>query len=122
MPTRLRFFGVISAVIAWIVTVTVPLYATSSDTVTSDGATTSTEGTATLIEVNGWGGAIPGLILVLLSVGVWRAPYVMARWICLGLFLAFTALTMFSIGMFFLPAALLLILGISLERGDPEPV
>lgn len=117
MSARLRLIGVVLAVIAWVATLTLPLYATSSETVGADGSLTSSEGTATLIEVNGWGAAIPGLILVALAVGVWRARLVLVRWVCLGVFLVLTALFLASIGLFFLPAALLLILGVSLDGG-----
>ena len=118
MSARVRLVAVALAVIAWIATLTLPLYSTSSETVGSDGTSETVEGTATLIEVNGWGAAVPGLVLVALAVGVWRARTILPRWICLGLFLALTALLFASIGVFFLPAALLLILGVSLERGE----
>lgn len=120
MPARLRLIGVVLAVVAWIATLTLPLYATSSETAGPDGSLTASEGTATLIEVNGWSAAIPGLILVALAVGVWRAPHLLVRWICLGVLLVLTALFLASIGLFFLPAALLLILGVSFDRGE-EP-
>lgn len=117
MSGRLRLVGVVLAVIAWVATLSLPLYSSSSETAQADGSITSTEATATLIEVNGWGAAIPGLILVALAVGVWRAPPVLVRWVCLALFLVLTALFLASIGLFFLPAALLLILGVSLDGG-----
>lgn len=110
MHRRIRLAGVVLAVIAWIATLTLPLYATAS----SDGS----QGTATLIEVNGWGAAIPGLLLVLFALGVWLAPLMVVRWIFLALFLALTALAMASIGMFFLPAAFALIIGVSMDRGE----
>lgn len=118
MSARLRLIGVALAAIAWVASLTLPLYATSSETAGPDGSLTSSEGTATLIEVNGWGAALPGLILVALAVGVWRAPNLLVRWICLAIFLLLTALFFASIGLFFLPAALLLILGVSLDRGE----
>lgn len=120
MSSRLRLVGAALAVVAWGLTLFAPLYSTATDTAGADGSLTSTEGTATLIEVNGWGAAIPGLVLVALAVGVWRAPGVLVRWVCLGLFLAITALFLASIGLFFLPAALLLILGVSLD-GSGQP-
>ena len=50
MNRRLSLIGVVLAVVAWIATLTLPLYSTES----SDGSS----GTATLIEVNGWGAAL----------------------------------------------------------------
>ena len=110
MNRRLSLIGVVLAVVAWIATLTLPLYSTES----SDGSS----GTATLIEVNGWGAAVPGLLLVIFALVVWLAPLMMVRWIGLALFLALAALGMASIGMFFLPAALLLSLGVSMDRGE----
>ena len=110
MHARIRMIGVILAAVAWIATLTLPLYASAS----SDGS----QGTATLIEVNGWGGAVPGLLLVTFALGVWLAPHMMVRWLFLALFLALTALGLASIGMFFLPAALALIIGVSMDRGE----
>lgn len=120
MGSRFRLFGVLAAVVAYVVTLTLPLYETATETSTDGGLVTSESGRTTLIEVNGWGAAVPGLILVLLAVVVWQARYVLLRWIPLGLFLLLTALMMLSIGMFFLPAALLLILGISLDSGSED--
>ena len=117
MHRHFRLIGVILAAIAWVLSLILPIYATATETAQPDGTMTASEGTATLIEVNGWGAAIPGLILVALAVGVWRARHMMVRWICLGLFLALTALSMLSIGFLFLPAALFLILGVSMDRG-----
>lgn len=117
MHRHVRLAGVVLAVIAWIATLVLPVYSTATEQAGPDGTMTSTEGTATLIEINGWGAAIPGLILVALAVGVWLAPVLVARWICLAVFLVLTALLMASIGLFFFPAAILLILGVSMDRG-----
>ncbi|MDO5503705.1 MAG: hypothetical protein Q4G67_11070 [Actinomycetia bacterium] len=116
MPARLRLIGVVLALFAWIGSLVAPVY--SHSTSTPEG--TESAGTATLIEVNGWAAAIPGLIFLALAVGVWRGPNLVARWVCLGVFLFFIAFTMFSIGLFFLPAALLLILGISMDTGESD--
>lgn len=119
MHRHFRLAGVVLAAIAWIATLTLPMYSTATDTADpSSTGSTSTEGTATLIEVNGWWAVLPGLLLVLLAVGVWRAPQMMVRWICLALFLLLTALSMASIGLFFLPAALFLILGVAMDLGE----
>lgn len=119
MHRHFRLAGVVLAAIAWIATLTLPMYSMATDTADpSSTGSTSTEGTATLIEVNGWWAVLPGLLLVLLAVGVWRAPQMMVRWICLALFLLLTALSMASIGLFFLPAALFLILGVAMDLGE----
>ncbi|NLJ54350.1 MAG: hypothetical protein GX344_09485 [Intrasporangiaceae bacterium] len=118
MHRHFRLAGVVLAAIAWIATLILPMYSPAAQTATPDGSGTTTEVTATLIEVNGWWAVLPGLLLVLLAVGVWRAPQMMVRWICLALFLLLTALSMASIGLFFLPAALFLILGVAMDLGD----
>ncbi|MDO5504585.1 MAG: hypothetical protein Q4G67_15585 [Actinomycetia bacterium] len=119
MHRHFRLAGVVLAAIAWIATLTLPMYSTATDSADPNGAGgTTTEGMATLIEVNGWWAVLPGLLLVALAVAVWRAPQMMVRWICLALFLLLTALSMASIGLFFLPAALLLILGVAMDLGE----
>ena len=114
MHRTFRLAGVVLAAIAWIASLVLPLYSTSTDR--ADG--TRATGTATLVEVNGWWAVLPGLLLLALSVGVLRAPQMMVRWICLALFLLLTALSLASIGLFFLPAALFLILGVSMDLGQ----
>ncbi|HHU10135.1 MAG TPA: hypothetical protein GXZ60_09000 [Intrasporangiaceae bacterium] len=113
MGSRIRLLGALSAAIAFVITLTVPLFASS------DGTTTGAE-RVTLIAASGWGAAVPGLILTVLAAVVWLARYVMIRWIALAVFLILTALMLASLGLFFLPAALLLMLGVSLDRGTED--
>ena len=113
MGSRIRLLGALSAAIAFVITLTVPLFA-SADSATGQA------GRVTLIEANGWGGVVPGLILTVLAAVVWLARYVLIRWIALAVFLILTALMLASLGLFFLPAALLLMLGVSLDRGTED--
>lgn len=108
--------GFLLAVAATAYTAFAPLYDSASKS--SDGVATT--GTASLVEVNGWGGLIPGLLLTALAFGVWRARVGPVRWVMLGMFLILVLAGLLSLGLFYVPAAICLVVG-SLLAKDPEP-
>ena len=110
--------------LAWIVgllLVVVPGYQGVSVTLVTPGgiASDSTRFTATLIEVNGLGVVLPllltpvvltglGLLAALLTdVGLARRKVLL--WVLAALLLGFCAVSVFSVGFFYLPAAIALI-------------
>jgi hypothetical protein len=88
-----------------------------------------TRSTATLIQVNGWGvlpillvpAALTGLaLLTVLKTGAGQTRRTVVVWVLASLLLVFCALGSFSIGIFYLPSALALVLSgilVSLRRG-----
>jgi hypothetical protein len=104
------------AALAWtIYLLTAPLYHTASTVHTANGEQT-VQGTATLVEANG-SRVIVQLILVTLVAGLpllvalIRSPAQrLVTWICALLLLAYSIAGSFTIGLAFLPSALLLLL------------
>lgn len=98
----------------------VPLYSGEG----SDGSTA----TATLVDVNGtWGvivAIIPlgctALVAALLHLAVGHRAALVAAWVAIGLFGAFTLLGLLTIGAFLLPVVALLLLAASFTSG-PTP-
>lgn len=109
-------YGVLLVVGAFVA----PLYQGSS----SDGAVTS----ASLVDVNGtWGGVVAAIPLVvtvlvtgLLVLAARHRSALVAAWVVIGLFGAFTLLGMLTIGIFLLPVVALLALAAALASG-PSP-
>lgn len=90
--------------------VTVPLY--SGDTVTADssGASSSTDTTATLVEVNGWWGLVvaslplaASVVVAVLLLGVRRRPAVIVALVLVVLLGIVTVLSLLTIGAFIAP-------------------
>jgi hypothetical protein len=90
-----------------------PVYSSESATATSGGAVSTSSGRATLLDVNG-----PGVLVVLLVpvalatlglIGSARRRRVLI-WVAGGLLLGFALVSGLSIGLFYLPAAVALLL------------
>lgn len=113
-PRRWLVAGFVLSVLATVYTAFAPLYSSSSSS--SDGA--SSVGTASLIEVNGWGGLIPGLLLVALAFGVWQAKVSPVRWVLLGMFVILVVVGLLTLGIYYVPAAVCLVIG-ALRTKDP---
>ena len=94
-----------------------PVYQGESQTVSSSGVVTSSSDGATLIDENGpWVALVLCVPVVLVALGLWgaiRGRKTLA-WVSAGVLLAFCVLGGFSIGLFYLPAGLLLLLAAGL--------
>jgi hypothetical protein len=90
-----------------------PSYQGTSETVSSSGAVTSTSGSATLIAVNGsWVIfllCVPVILAALGLLGAVRGQRVLV-WVSTAVLLGFVVLGGFSIGLFYFPSALALLL------------
>ena len=97
-----------------------PVYQGESETVSSSGVVTSSSDSATLIDENGpWVAFLLCVPVVLAALGLWvalRGQRTLA-WIFAGVLLGFCVLGGFSIGLFYLPAALSLLLAAGLTEG-----
>lgn len=76
---------------------------------------------ATLVEVNGLGVLVPLALFVVLATGAWLAPSRRLRVILSGGHAALTLLALLSIGVFFLPASVVLVGGAVLDVRTPAP-
>ena len=130
--------GGISHGLAWVAFLGVTFWptfyqGTSQTAVRGSGATVDQVTTsASIIEVNGWGVLIPLLIPVILtavgflatlSPSPQRTIRLISLWIVAALLLVFCFLGMFSIGIFYLPAALVLLgaaVAYSVRRSSAE--
>ena len=97
--------GALAAVVGALVCTTVPLYGV-------DGADAPS---GTLVEVNGRGALVPVALFVLLALGGWLAPTRRLRAVLVLGHAVLTILSLLSIGMFFVPATLLLVSGAVLD-------
>lgn len=89
-----------------------PLYGSSASTATSDGRLTARTDSATLFDVNGWNAIVPLLIPVLIAglplLAPSRRPAVLGRSMSAFILLAFVVLGAMTVGLFYLPSALLM--------------
>ncbi len=111
--TRYRWLLALGALFsagAVLVCLTVPLY--SGD----DGSGVAG---ATLLEVNGLGVLLPLSLFVVLAVGAWLAPSRRVRVILAGGHAMLCLLALLSIGVLFLPATLLLLVGAVVDARAP---
>ncbi len=76
---------------------------------------------ATLLEVNGAGVLGPLVLFALLATGAWLGPSRRMRVILAGGHALLTMLALLSIGVLFLPASILLVLGAAAELRQPVP-
>jgi hypothetical protein len=97
--------GALAGVVGALVCTTAPLYG-----VDGDGSASGT-----LVEVNGRGALVPVALFVLLGLGGWLAPTRRLRAVLVLGHTVLTVLSLLSIGMFFLPATLLLVSGAVLD-------
>ena len=104
---------------------TVPVYDSETATATSDGSATGevTSGTATAVEVNGWGVAIafgfPLLVALVVSVALWFRDHPAAlpiAWTLTAVLGMLNLLAMLSIGIFVLPVTVALVVACSSAR------
>ena len=98
-----------------------PVYQGESETVSSSGVVTSSTDSATLIDENGtWAAVLLCVPVGLAVLGLWGALRRRKAlvWIFGGVLLAFCVLGGFSIGLFYLPAGLLLLLAAGLTEGE----
>ena len=102
----------------------IPVYASQSCT-SSGGETRCTSSSSTLLEETGptllLFLAIPILITVLGLVGTLVRWPLFVRWLNAGVFVFLCIITGFSIGLFYIPAALLLLVSVALGDGN-DPV
>jgi hypothetical protein len=115
-----------SALVALVLAVTVglglafyPVYQGESQTVSSSGVVTSSSDSATLIDENGpWVAFLLCVPVALAVLGLWSAllGHKTLAWVFAGVLLAFCVLAGFSIGLFYLPAALSSLLAARLTR------
>jgi hypothetical protein len=98
-----------------------PVYQSESQTVSSSGAVTSSSDGATLLEENGpWVALLLCVPVVLAALGLGgaiRGRKTLA-WVSAGVLLAFCVVGGFSIGLFYLPAGLSLLVAAGLCRPD----
>lgn len=108
--------GALLSGVGVLVCLVAPLYSTD------DG---SRAGTATLLEVNGVGALVPVLLFLVLAVGAWLVPWRPGRVLLGAGHAGLTLLAMFTIGIFFLPATVVLAVGLVREaraaRVPPVP-
>jgi hypothetical protein len=98
-----------------------PVYQGESETVSSSGVVTSSSDSATLIDENGpWAAFLLCVPVVLATLGLWVAlrRHKTLAWIFAGVLLIFCVLGGFSIGLFYLPAALVLLVAARLTEGS----
>jgi hypothetical protein len=76
---------------------------------------------ATLLEANGRGVLVPLALFVLLATGAWLAPSRRLRVILSGGHAALSVLALLSIGVFFLPATVVLLGGTVVDVRTPAP-
>lgn len=117
MRTRwLLGVGALLSGVGVLVCLVAPLYSTD------DG---STAGTATLIEVNGLGALAPVLLFLVLAGGAWLVPWRPGRVLLVAGHAGLTLPAMLTIGIFFLPATVVLAVGLLREgraaRVPPAP-
>ena len=97
-----------------------PVYQGESESASSSGVVTSSSDRATLIEENGpWVAFLLCVPIVLAALGLWVAlrGHRTLAWTFAGVLLGFCVLGGFSIGLFYLPAALALLLAAGLTEG-----
>ena len=115
----LALAAVLLAVVAGLWLAFYPAYQGESETVSSSGIATSSE-SSTLIDENGaWAAFLLCVPVILAGLGLWGALRRRRTllWIFAGVLLAFVVLGGFSIGLFFFPAALALLLAAGLTEG-----
>jgi hypothetical protein len=116
--------GVLLALAAGLLLAFYPVYQGESVTSSSSGVVTRSSDSATLIEENGsWAVfllCVPG---VLAALGLWGALRGGRRlvWVFAGVLLAFVLLASLSIGLFYFPAALALLLAAGLTGRGRDP-
>jgi hypothetical protein len=98
--------GALLSVAGVLVCLVAPLYSSSGDG--------STDGSATLLEVNGPGALVPLGLFLVLAVGAWLVPWRPGRVLLVAGHAGLTLLAMLTIGVFFLPATV--VLGVGLLR------
>lgn len=105
--------GVLLAVCAVVVLLVVPAYTVQTLELGPEGPSGATV-SASFLEANGRGALVPLGLAVALAVGAWAARPAWARWALVGLFCVGCVLALPSVGLFFLPAALALVVGAAL--------
>jgi hypothetical protein len=129
-------FGLTSAAVLWGVALVVgalviPTYSGGASSAASDGAVQGWNTTATLVQANGAGVLVPVSIPAVLALISWwilhrrctRGGSDTAAWVIVGLLGGFALLGALSIGMFILPAVVMLALGARLtpDAGRSQP-
>ena len=97
-----------------------PVYQGESETVSSSGVVTSSSDSATLIAENGpWVALLLCVPVLLAALGLWSAlrGHKTLAWVFAGVLLAFCVVGGFSIGLFYLPAGLSLLLAAGMTEG-----
>lgn len=97
-----------------------PVYQGEGESASSSGVVTSSTDSATLIAENGpWVALLLCVPAVLAALGLWAAlrGHRSLAWIFAGVLLGFCVLGAFSVGLFYLPAALALLLAAGLTEG-----
>ena len=121
----LRWFAIVWAIGAYVVLLWVPIYGGMRETSSSDGVHTVTRSSATLVAVNGarvyWILAVPVMAAVLTNFSWPRRMHRAAIVVGAVLASAFVVLGLASVGLFFFPSAVALIVAAAVGPSRSRP-